>query len=132
MSEVLLALFLDTEQAHVSGDASPLLGCSLDYKKHFDFFSYDFTWRFLQRIGWPPNFLALMRFLYARLTRVIKIGDSPGRHLKPANGVGQGCSLFLGIVRAMVTLWMSVIQEQDPTCGAGAIIDDRNVRTSTC
>ena len=41
-------------------------------------------------------------------------------------------SLSLGIVNAMVTLWMLVIQEQDPTCRAGAIIDDRNVRTNTC
>ena len=30
----------------------------------------------------------------------------------------------------MVTLWMLVIE--DPTCRAGAIIDDRNVRTNNC
>ena len=41
----------------------------------------------------------------------------------------KGCSLALGIVNVMVML---VIQEQDPTCPAGAIIDDRNVRTNTC
>ena len=59
-------------------------------------------------------------------------GSSFGEPFRPTNGVGQGCSLSLGIVNAMVTLWMLVIQEQDPTCRAGAIIDDRNVRTNTC
>ena len=132
MSEVLLPLFLDIEQAHVNGDESPVFGCFLDYTKYFDFFSYEFTWSFLQRIGWPPRVLALMRPLYAGLTRVLKIGSSFGEPFRPTNGVGQGCSLSLGIVNAMVTLWMLVIQEKDPTCRAGAIIDDRNVRTNTC
>ena len=36
------------------------------------------------------------------------------------------------VVTAMVTLWMLVIQEQDPICRAGAIINDRDVRTDTC
>ena len=73
-----------------------------------------------------------MRPLHAGLTRVLKIGSSFGEPFRPANGVGQGCSLSLGIVSAMVTLWMLVVQEQDPTCRAGAIIDDLNVRTNTC
>ena len=80
----------------------------------------------------PSRELALMRPLYAGLTRVLKIGSSFGEPFRPTNGVGQGSSLSLGIVNAMVTLWMLVIQEQDPTCRAGAIIDDRNVPTNTC
>ena len=37
MSEVLLLLFLDIEQAHVNGDESPVFGCFLDNTKYCDF-----------------------------------------------------------------------------------------------
>ena len=60
-----------------------------------------------------------MRPLYVGLTRVLEIDSSFGEPFRPTNGVGQGCSLSLGIVHAMVTFWMLVIQEQDPTCRAG-------------
>ena len=46
---------------------------------------------------------------------MIKIGDSFGEHFRLTSGVGQGCGLSLGIVNAMVTLWMRVVQEQGPT-----------------
>ena len=56
----------------------------------------------LQRVGWLPRVLSLMRPLYAGLTRVLKIGSSFGEPIRPTNGVGQGCSLSMGIVSAMV------------------------------
>ena len=56
-------------------------------------FLLEFTWRFLQRTGWSPRVLVLLRPLYARLTRVFKIGSSFGEPFGASDGVGQGCSL---------------------------------------
>ena len=57
----------------------------LDCTKYCDFFSYEFTWRFLQRIGWLPRVPALMRPLYAGLTRVLKISSSFGEPFRPTD-----------------------------------------------
>ena len=112
MSEVLLHLFHDIEQAHVIGDESPVFGCLLDYTKVFDFFSYEFTRRFFQRIGWHPRVLALMRPLCTGLTRVLKIGSSFGEPLRPTNGVGFGAPSVA--IEQRSWFWRSQRRHTDP------------------
>ncbi|GAA6080862.1 uncharacterized protein LOC115161469, partial [Tachysurus ichikawai] len=87
-----LALVRDTlawaEQRRV-----PLALLSLDQEKAFDRVSHTFLFTLLERMGFGPGFVAMVRLLYAgAVSRVIVNGHRTGL-IEQCGGVRQGCLL---------------------------------------
>ena len=82
MSEVLLPLFLDIEQAQVNEEDSPVFGCFLDYTKYFDFFSCELTLAF-PSTSWLAPSRAGLDATVVRWTHTCSRGRQPIRRAFP-------------------------------------------------
>jgi len=98
-------VLLDLEAA--SYDDHELYVATWDYRKCFDLVQWDILFEVLKRRGMPESMITLMKHMYYKLQRRIKLA---GRQVGPAwhmtNGLIQGDTLSIVGLQAIVTIWL--------------------------
>ena len=122
-----MALGLDIPMSCM--DNIPLVGGTIDSFKHFDMYDHDVVYMLLNRLGWDKNFLDRMYEIWTTQRVVDKIAGSYGTPYTPTNGLGQGCSFSLEVVKLTASLWCKYLDKITPTVQKCIFIDDRCMRT---
>lgn len=91
-AEDVLALVRDVmilaEEKQIQGAIA-----TLDFSKAFDRVSRPVIWKVLDKLGFPPNFTAMLKGLYVDVQAVIDVGEAQTKPIKCENSVRQGCPL---------------------------------------
>uniref|UniRef100_A0A674MKT3 Reverse transcriptase domain-containing protein n=1 Tax=Takifugu rubripes TaxID=31033 RepID=A0A674MKT3_TAKRU len=66
---------------------------SLDQEKAFDRVEHQFLWKVMERFGFSPGFIAMIRVLYCDIESMLKFNGSLCAPFRVRRGVRQGCAL---------------------------------------
>ncbi|TWW54318.1 Transposon TX1 uncharacterized 149 kDa protein ORF 2, partial [Takifugu flavidus] len=66
---------------------------SLDQEKAFDRVEHQFLWKVMERFGFSPGFIAMIRVLYCDIASMLKFNGSLCAPFRVRRGVRQGCAL---------------------------------------
>nr|BAC82603.1 pol-like protein [Takifugu rubripes] len=66
---------------------------SLDQEKTFDRVEHKFLWKVMERFGFNPGFIAMIRVLYSDIVSMLKFNGSLCAPFRVHRGVWQGCAL---------------------------------------
>ena len=70
---------------------------SLDAQKAFDSVSHDYLIKVLETYGFPPEFIAVVKVLYANLQATVQVNGFLSKEFRVLNGVKQGDALSCGL-----------------------------------
>ena len=79
--------------------------CFIDIAKTFDTVNREALWKVLGKLGCPPYFIALIRFLHDDVNALVTYNSTLAESVPVRNGVKQDCFLFpqlFGIFIAVV------------------------------
>jgi hypothetical protein len=133
--DMAVPLYMRMEALEVEHDEG-LFGAHVDAAKYFDSLPWDAMYAVARRAGMQPAVCETMRRFAGDAKKLFGIGGAycvdP---LVATNGIMQGCSLSLALVRLMASLWERLLQEKvtnDELQGVvSSYLDDRTMTAGT-
>lgn len=76
----------------------------LDFTKAYDMVEWDFLFKSMLAMGFPPKFIDMVKLLFRHASASVKVNGVPSPTFKIERGVRQGCPLapYLFIILADV------------------------------
>jgi hypothetical protein len=89
---ILNNIFLTQETISIAKKTNqPLVFLKLDFSKAYDRVELDFLFQVLLRMGFPSNFVDMIKLLFRRVQACVSINGRTTRKFKIEQGVKQGC-----------------------------------------
>lgn len=86
----------------------PLAILSLDQEKAFDGLDWPFLFSTLSSMGFGPNFISWVKFLYKDIRSAVLLNGHSSRSFKPSRGVRQSCPLSPSSMYLLWKFWLSI------------------------
>ncbi len=106
-----------------------LFGGVIDSWKHFDMYNHDVTLKLLVHCGWDESFCYRMQNMWTNQKVSDKISNTFGGIYDISNGLGQGCSFSLAVVKLTASIWCRWLDIACPKVSKGIFIYDRSLRS---